>query len=81
MTKKKYFKAFAFMGKRGGITIKKRYKISDIKDHNDFKVSFNGGKPIHIKTFKGRWVMFEKYTKEITKAEAKESICESLSEQ
>lgn len=80
MKKKKTFKAFAFMGERGGITLKKRFKILEVKNHNDFKVSFNGGVPIHIDNFKGRWTSFEEFPKEITKAQAKEAICESLTE-
>lgn len=80
MPNKKYFKAFAFLGERGGVILKKRYKTIEYKGFDDFKVSFNGGEPVHIKTFKGRWSMYEKFDKEITKAQAKKGICESLVE-
>ena len=80
MAKKKEYKAFAFMGKRGGVTLKKRYEIVQKKDFNDFKISFNKGKPIHVRKFEKRWILFECYSEPITKQVAKEEILQSLTE-
>lgn len=80
MEKKKEYKAFAFMGKRGGVTLKKRYEITQKKDFNDFKISFNKGKPIHVRKFKNRWVAFYAFSAPITKQMAKEEILQSLKE-
>lgn len=73
MAGKKNFRAFAFMGAKGGITIKNRFKLLDNE-----QVSFNGGVAIPISTFGNRWAICEQHRKKITKAEVKEFIVNSL---
>jgi len=75
---KKTFKAFAFLGKRGGVIIKKRFALSEGNRPENFFIALNGGQPLPISSFGGRWAIFEKFDKEITKEQAKKSICESL---
>ncbi len=75
MTSKKTFKGFAILGNRGGITIKKRFKLL-----GGNLISLNGGEPISISTFGNRWAIFEKFSKEITKEQAKEYIFEGMFE-
>jgi hypothetical protein len=74
MENKKTFKAFAILGKNGGVILKKRFKIKGNL------ISFNGGKYIAISTFGNRWALFEKFYQEITKEQAKESIFEGMLE-
>ena len=73
MSNTKHFRAFAFLGKRGGVIIKKRFKLLDGE-----RISLNGGEPIPLVSFGKRWTVFEKFCKEITKEQAKKIICESL---
>jgi hypothetical protein len=74
MENQKTFKAFAILGKKGGVILKKRFKIKGNL------ISFNGGEYISIFTFGNRWALFEKFYKEITKEQAKEFIIEGMSE-
>lgn len=80
MSNKKEFNAFAFIGKRGGIIIKKRFKLFNGDSWMPFNgsISFGGSSPMPIANFKGRWLLT--HDKNITKTEAKRLISESLCE-